>query len=273
MGGIENRPIIGATRNLAGADGGIGNLVDSFTVRATEASHEDTAECIGMTALHLAAASESSDLEDEDDYTECLSSLGVQPKLEDTDTRPPPPHSSKAKAVADGAYIIPIARVNTSNLRRDSNLVSSPIYDNDKSMKPPELKLSRYDDIRGSARTRSPIKSEFERFNPTLVGEPLVQTKNRPQRFNLLAVVKKLVSARPEVLFCRDNADDTPFQARMRFLQGTGTNAKDRREIIKEDEILRFMREYIIDKYDRREAMRALYPVGEGKYYPSSLAY
>ena len=109
--------------------------------------------------------------------------------------------------------------------------------------------------------------------------------------FDLPAIVTRLIDACPEALLERNTEDETPFQARLAALQrakehhksehtrneqeSTGTKMseaehvaqleEDRLQIIEKDEILSYMREYIIDKFDRRRAMKALYRVGDGK--------
>lgn len=111
--------------------------------------------------------------------------------------------------------------------------------------------------------------------------------------FDLPTIVMRLIDACPEALLEKNADDETPFQARLSSLlrsrlghrggergpnepqQAPGAKAseasrarqreEDRRNVIENDAILSYMRQYIIDKFDRRRAMRALYRVGDGE--------
>lgn len=93
------------------------------------------------------------------------------------------------------------------------------------------------------------------------------------REFDLMTIVKKLIDANPRVLLEKDNDDSrTPFQARLAFLQredsGDLTAAEaeaQRHEIIDSDPILTYMRSYIVPNFSRRDAMTALYEIGDGE--------
>lgn len=111
--------------------------------------------------------------------------------------------------------------------------------------------------------------------------EKLVNSSEVIAEFDLLKVVKKLIQVHPRVLIdYKDSDDETPFQSRLtylEFIRNNENNADEQNEdkrvptaderrlgIIRNDLILSYMREYIIDKFDRKDAMKALYRVGEG---------
>ena len=97
------------------------------------------------------------------------------------------------------------------------------------------------------------------------------------RRFETLDIVKRLVDASPRVLVdCQDASSCTPFQAaldleldaRRAELASLRTDAQreaKRHEIIESLPVLTYLRTYIIDKFNRRDAMKALYKVGDGK--------
>ncbi|KAI0595325.1 hypothetical protein F4775DRAFT_569866 [Biscogniauxia sp. FL1348] len=104
--------------------------------------------------------------------------------------------------------------------------------------------------------------------------------ENNLPYFNSLNVVKQLIKAYDRVLVdIRDSNGHTPFQARLAELEKSeqklnaekGVNkTKDednreafRHEMIENDKILCYLREYIITNFDRRDAIQALYKVGE----------
>ncbi|KAI1110437.1 hypothetical protein F5Y14DRAFT_363061 [Nemania sp. NC0429] len=99
------------------------------------------------------------------------------------------------------------------------------------------------------------------------IGEADVPVRRR--EFNIINVVKGLVDAYGRALVdCRDAKNRTPFQARLSRMEENNDHLsavdreESRRNIFKEDEILRYMREYIIDNFSRQEALRALYTIG-----------
>ncbi|CAK7209195.1 hypothetical protein SEUCBS140593_000413 [Sporothrix eucalyptigena] len=96
------------------------------------------------------------------------------------------------------------------------------------------------------------------------------------RRFNILDIVKKLVDANPRVLVeCKDAYSFTPFQAAFDILENETykdefakcrTDAQresKRHEIIEKEPVVNYLRTYIIDNFIRRDAMRALYKVGD----------
>lgn len=94
--------------------------------------------------------------------------------------------------------------------------------------------------------------------------------------FDPVHIVRELIKARPLVLVdFEDDSGQTPFQARLASLQSDlkieDVDARQdrkreiqRNELIDKDPILNYMREYIIDKFSRADAMKALYKVGRG---------
>jgi hypothetical protein len=126
------------------------------------------------------------------------------------------------------------------------------------------------------------------------VGAPIPKPDipGRRRQFNIVDVVKNLIGAYDRVLVdCKDAEGRTPFQARlfkmMQYSQsshkaddaGSDTDPEEiRRAVLKDDELLNYMREYIIDNFSRQEAMKALYEVGHGKpkstlFLPSIVAH
>ncbi|KAK1252160.1 hypothetical protein MKX08_003347 [Trichoderma sp. CBMAI-0020] len=109
--------------------------------------------------------------------------------------------------------------------------------------------------------------------------------KARSRVFDLRHIVEKLVEAKPRVLIdYQDNDDETPFQARLSYLlsksqqyngeqdgnsekrstlNGMDDEESKRHKIIENDEILTFLRKYIIENFDRKDARKALYKVGD----------
>ncbi|CAK7226324.1 hypothetical protein SCUCBS95973_006163 [Sporothrix curviconia] len=95
------------------------------------------------------------------------------------------------------------------------------------------------------------------------------------RRFEILDIVKRLVDACPRVLVdCKDASSCTPFQAALDLefdekkdeLAALKTDAQredKRHEIIDNLPVLNYLRKYIIDNFNRRDAMRALYKVGD----------
>ncbi|KAK1779759.1 hypothetical protein QBC45DRAFT_325176 [Copromyces sp. CBS 386.78] len=98
-----------------------------------------------------------------------------------------------------------------------------------------------------------------------------------------LTVVRELIEANPKALITEDGKERTPFQLRLRLMeqeaqQGEGHNEQARQangdkpshdyvkevQLINDDEVLSYIREYVIDNFDRRTAMMALYKVGCG---------
>jgi hypothetical protein len=96
--------------------------------------------------------------------------------------------------------------------------------------------------------------------------------------FDRLEIVKKLIDAAPRVLVdCKNHPpwEETPFLARFSFQveedpkpEDDGEVEKWRQRIIENDPILFYMRKYIIEEFDREDAMTALYKVGDGKINP-----
>ncbi|KAK3399636.1 peptidase S8/S53 domain-containing protein [Sordaria brevicollis] len=117
------------------------------------------------------------------------------------------------------------------------------------------------------------------------------------RQYNQLEIVKRLIEARPGVLLSKDHKEkDTPFQLRLRGIQEFRRNSQQQHDvsiidgdshnttkdtnvddhdkaerngehqeevkIINDDPVLRYIREYVIDRFDRRKAMEALYKVG-----------
>ncbi|KAJ0271393.1 hypothetical protein COL940_011047 [Colletotrichum noveboracense] len=92
--------------------------------------------------------------------------------------------------------------------------------------------------------------------------------------FDLLHIIRLLVDANPRVLIhSKDDNDNTPFQSRLymlakfynRDLDGMDPKTREvtRSEIIEGDSSLTYMRSYIINNFDRRDAIQALYKVGD----------
>lgn len=122
-----------------------------------------------------------------------------------------------------------------------------------------------YDDI---ADPRSP-KSNHSPTRVTGHGKHKYVAQSRP--FDPSAIVRELIEAYPSVLTedYRDCYGDTPFQARLAWLQDPDNNCntaeEDRDDMIDKDPVLCYIREYIISNFDRKDAMKALYKVGDGK--------
>ncbi|RAH80101.1 hypothetical protein BO86DRAFT_401099 [Aspergillus japonicus CBS 114.51] len=93
-----------------------------------------------------------------------------------------------------------------------------------------------------------------------------------------LQIVQDLVGAMPAALFrYRDKWGNTPYQARILHLErerrqrapdaSTADTPKiNPRELVKQDEITRLIQSYCIRRLPRRDALTALYKVGEGSY-------
>ncbi|RYP40703.1 hypothetical protein DL768_010602 [Monosporascus sp. mg162] len=275
---------VNSIRSTPGLDRNSHELADIFTRVSTEAIYDTERGYPGMTALHFAATLARPSSDDDEDYNQCLTALSTQPKPADN-RMGPPSHSGKVEAGFDGTRT-PISPVIMHNLlRRGTMGEGSPIDDMDKMAKLRGHKLGCFDDASDSIRTKPPRETEEKRLDAFPARDLLVKMRNQPRRFDPLAIVRKLVEAKPDVLVnCRDALGNTPFQARLSFLQSEledqgrdekvdrdgqeskgRKECKERHEIINEDAVLRFMREYIISNYDRREAMKALYPIGEGK--------
>ncbi|KAJ0305018.1 hypothetical protein Brms1b_011026 [Colletotrichum noveboracense] len=101
--------------------------------------------------------------------------------------------------------------------------------------------------------------------------------------FDLLHIIRLLVDANPRVLIhSKDDNDNTPFQSQLymlakfynRDLDGMDPKTREvtRSEIIEGDSSLTYMRSYIINNFDRRDAIQALYKVGDGKFRPTEFA-
>lgn len=123
---------------------------------------------------------------------------------------------------------------------------------------------------------RNSANTKATRRNGTLESRVWVKPATAEPIFNLVDVVKSLVDANPRVLVdYRDVNDETPFQARLSFLleknnpnldgRSDEEKEKDHHETIENDKILKYLREYIIQNFYRRDALTALYKVGEGK--------
>lgn len=86
-----------------------------------------------------------------------------------------------------------------------------------------------------------------------------------PQSFDLVDIVQRLVAASRRVLVDYVDKDGkTPFQLRLETLQDEDPEER-RCSIINDDSILLFMREYIVSTFDRKDALKALYRVGDGE--------
>lgn len=211
------------------------NFMDIFVVQSKD--QENKYE--GMTPLHIAVVAEEHDAED-DNYL-----------------NQPPPQSSATKFQGSSTKIKQYSAVE----------LESPVEVADKFIFVNKgLQRSRTADMTKTALSRG---SEVQRDDLKLL------RKARP--FRLLDVVKKLADANPRVLVDYKDADgNTPFQALVelerKFLEDSFAAQKTeerreakRHEMIDSDQILLFLRSYIIDKFDRRDAMKALYKVGDGK--------
>ncbi|KAK4225133.1 hypothetical protein QBC38DRAFT_457589 [Podospora fimiseda] len=96
-------------------------------------------------------------------------------------------------------------------------------------------------------------------------------TSTRIPTWNATRVVRRLVEARPGVLLWPNAQKETPFQHRLRLVMEPDENdhhsqpaiPHDRDMLVNEDRILSYLREYIIDNFSRRDAMKALYKIGE----------
>lgn len=131
----------------------------------------------------------------------------------------------------------------------------------------------------GVQRRASTFKTSQQSAEPP--DTPVVKADSLARRlpFNMVNIVRKLIDANDRVLVeCKDARGRTPFQARVSMFLKSLAKARggedrsrlaerenDRRRIVEDDEILRYMRKYIINKFNRHDAMKALYEVGDGK--------
>ncbi|RAH64373.1 ankyrin repeat domain-containing protein [Aspergillus aculeatinus CBS 121060] len=103
--------------------------------------------------------------------------------------------------------------------------------------------------------------------------KPASSTRSSP-----LQIVQDLVDAMPAALYqYRDKWGNTPYQARILHLERerrqrapdaltADTPKINPQELVKQDDIARFIRSYCIRRLPRRDALTALYTVGEGSY-------
>lgn len=93
----------------------------------------------------------------------------------------------------------------------------------------------------------------------------------KSRSFDLLEIVKLLIAADDRVLVdCKDEEDYSPFRARLYHLAqfndaGTKEDGKRREQLIEGDPIARYIREYCISNFERKDAVTALYEPGKGK--------
>ncbi|PYI24831.1 hypothetical protein BO99DRAFT_427857 [Aspergillus violaceofuscus CBS 115571] len=153
-------------------------------------------------------------------------------------------------------------------------------------------KLSSEDRPRGDSRNRQGLarlsRKDTIEFKLTAVDDrrdspPPVAIADAPEtqkpasstKSSQLQIVQDLVGAMPAALFrYRDKWGNTPYQARILHLErerrqrapdaSTADTPKiNPRELVKQDEIARLIRSYCIRRLPRRDALTALYKVGE----------
>jgi hypothetical protein len=134
------------------------------------------------------------------------------------------------------------------------------------------------------ARRPSMVPEESKTIKETRVPKDGIASFSRAKTFDRQRIVEQLIEAAPRVLVdCEDNYFDTPFRARLYSkLQGSedvklktaaevDADEVHRHKTIENDSILLYMRKYIIEKFTRRDAMTALYELGDGKTKIDSL--
>lgn len=221
-----------------------------FTVAATSEKYKD------YTALHIAVTRELEDTKDSifNDMIATTTSVSSNVKTQN--------HSTQEGLVSKTQ--VPVKQGDQIPDQRSKDGTASASL----SVVPPNIKAIR----------RVPTSDLSYSPTATPSGPPkknLALLKGS-KRFNLLDVVKHLIKANPRVLVDYHDMDgDTPFQARLNTLLLEDDQATDpvqyeidRHKIIESDDILREMRAYIIDNFYRKDAMTALYKVGDGKITP-----
>lgn len=229
-----------------------------------------------MTPLHIAAEMERFEIEEDEEYRfkkwtsppEESSRNGIPRGTLNTALAP--------RTVSVSGTESPIKR---SHPRMEQARAAADLMDKlDKAL--PNSKASRQMAInQGSARDATEGADHGEQQPHLLAPQALtrkptltiVRELDEPQRFDLSKIIRELINARPRVLVdYEDNKGNTPFQTRLAELaRAANLDIEDdeasRRKLIESDEILRFMREYIIENFDRKDAMKALYKNGDGE--------
>lgn len=145
----------------------------------------------------------------------------------------------------------------------------------------PEKEVKMVKIIPGPQGPRAPNDDEFVRDAGRPAGQGAATSqqavtaptdgKMSPEyRFNRLSVIRALIKAEPKALRWKNTEDNTPFQARLQALAkdkdiDVEDSDEERRKLFEEDEILTYMRQYIIENFSRKEALEALYKEGNGE--------
>ncbi|KAF2275928.1 uncharacterized protein EI97DRAFT_458926 [Westerdykella ornata] len=268
---------INDNKNASSSDGGINPLDDIFTACSTDHIRDAQRGCPGMTPLHFAATSWLPTPDDDEEYDRCQAALREQKRSVVNRVESP---SQISEVEAKNSTPPHVTRV-----KRDSLIVTCPVMEADKFFKTGVRKLDILDDA------SDPHVKRFREAVGNLLGAATTKEQprtlpNRPKRFDLLAIVKKLIKARPDVLLKKHEEGSTPFQARLDAYQEQDADVveseltngdpmterndvsglrddKERQDKIVKDPVLHYMREYIVSNYGRRDAMKALYRPGE----------
>ncbi|CAI7570067.1 unnamed protein product [Penicillium glandicola] len=84
--------------------------------------------------------------------------------------------------------------------------------------------------------------------------------------FDSFKVMQKLIEVRPRALVdFKDTHGETPFQIRVNALSQNDADPSKIDQIIRKDELLSYTRRYIIENFTQRDAVKALYQLGEAR--------